>query len=72
MAEAIPTNRKLFPISGAILYQEEFNSYNSFLNSFEIEVVPTSHNNELQYYTDRTENINVENGHLVITPLKEK
>uniref|UniRef100_F6UAD5 GH16 domain-containing protein n=1 Tax=Ciona intestinalis TaxID=7719 RepID=F6UAD5_CIOIN len=28
-------------------------------------------NNELQYYTDRTDNIRVEDGHLVITPLNE-
>ena len=28
-------------------------------------------NNELQYYTDRSENVKVENGNLVITSLKE-
>uniref|UniRef100_H2Z6L9 GH16 domain-containing protein n=1 Tax=Ciona savignyi TaxID=51511 RepID=H2Z6L9_CIOSA len=52
-----------------MLYEDNFDYFDS--SKWYIEVVPTSHNNELQYYTDRTDNIRTENGHLVITPLKE-
>ena len=36
-----------------------------------MEVVPAPHNNELQYYTDRTDNVKIENDRLVLTALKE-
>ena len=42
------------------------------LNDWNINVVPNSHNNEYQYYTNRYENVHVENGVLKIIPKREK
>ncbi|CAK8673064.1 unnamed protein product [Clavelina lepadiformis] len=50
------------------IYVEDFNNG---LDDWYVEVVPNPHNNELQYYTDQSKNIDTENGHLTITPLKE-
>lgn len=53
------------------LFDEEFNGNSLDTNNWYVDVVQQSHNNELQYYTDRVENIAVEDGRLVITPRKE-
>nr|XP_002125105.2 uncharacterized protein LOC100181198 isoform X2 [Ciona intestinalis] len=55
--------------AGALIYEDNFDYFDS--SKWFIEVVSNPHNNELQYYTDRTDNIRVEDGHLVISPLKE-
>uniref|UniRef100_F7B0D1 GH16 domain-containing protein n=1 Tax=Ciona intestinalis TaxID=7719 RepID=F7B0D1_CIOIN len=52
-----------------LIYEDNFDYFDS--SKWFIEVVSNPHNNELQYYTDRTDNIRVEDGHLVISPLKE-
>lgn len=54
------------------MYDEEFDGNSLNTDNWYIEVVPQSHNNELQYYTDSPDNIAVQDGRLVITPLKEK
>ena len=52
------------------IWVENFDNLST--NDWVIEIVSNPHNNELQYYTDRKANIRAENGHLVLTPLKEK
>ena len=41
------------------------------LENWVLEIVSEPHNGELQYYTDRSENIRIEDGILKIRPLKE-
>lgn len=48
---------------------DEFDFFNS--SKWIVEVTGSPYNNELQYYTDRYDNYHVEDGHLVIKPLKE-
>lgn len=55
--------------SADILYEDNFDTLDK--SKWYLEVVKYPHNNELEYYTDRTENIDVQDGHLVITPLRE-
>lgn len=60
-----------------LVMQDEFNTegaLNSALWNIEIGTGPNEDgwgNNELQYYTDRTENVTVENGYLLITAREE-
>ncbi|XP_039256442.2 glucan endo-1,3-beta-glucosidase-like [Styela clava] len=56
--------------AGALIYDNEFDSADSTAD-WVIEVTGNPHNNELQYYTAREQNIYVENGNLVIKPIKE-
>jgi len=42
------------------------------LNDWTIEVVSNPFNNELQYYTDRSDNVKTACGKLIITPIREK
>ena len=43
----------------------------AFTENWNIEVTPNPHNNEYQYYTDRADNVRIQDGKLVLTPLKE-
>jgi len=52
------------------IWVENFDSLDR--NEWVVEIVSNPHNNELQYYTDRSVNVKTSNGHLVLTPLKEK
>ena len=53
------------------IYREDFSDLSTLAANWDIEVVPEPHNNEMQYYTDRTDNIKVEDGKLIITPKRE-
>jgi beta-glucanase (GH16 family) len=55
-----------------LVWSDEFNTAGIDLNKWEHEVNGTGGgNNELQYYTDRTENSYIENGNLVLKAKKE-
>ena len=43
----------------------------SLEDNWEISVWPNAYNNEYQYYTDRAENVRMEDGKIVITPKRE-
>ena len=53
------------------MYREDFTDPNTLQNNWDIEITPDPHNNEKQYYTDRPENIRVQNGKLIIHPKRE-
>ena len=49
-------------------YFEDFTN----LDDWDIHHVPDSYNNEYQYYTNRADNVRVEDGYLKIRPLREQ
>ena len=51
------------------VFEDDFSDFSANWN---IEVLPDSHNEEYQYYTDRSENVRIEDGKLIITPLREQ
>lgn len=54
-----------------MVWSDEFDS-NSLHSTWNVEVMGEPYNNELQYYTSRTENVKVEDGNLVITARREQ
>jgi beta-glucanase (GH16 family) len=54
-----------------LVWSDEFDSTQLNTSFWQIEVTGSPANNELQYYTNRIDNIAVKNGQLVITALKE-
>merc|ERR1712135_30606 len=56
-------------ISAKIIYEENFDKFDK--SDWILEVLASPYNNELEYYTGRSKNVRVEDGHLIITPLKE-
>ena len=58
---------------GPLIWAEEFN-YNGPVNSsvWNVIVKGDNYNNEIQYYTNSTSNVNVTNGYLIITTKNEK
>ena len=53
-----------------LVWSDEFNE-NSLNKNWNVEVLDKLYNNELQCYTNRSSNVNIENGNLVITARRE-
>ena len=63
------TVSKIFPGNSSNI-GDEFDFFNS--SKWNVVVTGSPYNNDLQYYRDNNENYRVENGALVITPLKQR
>jgi len=59
------------PVFDNLVWSDEFNNDTLNISNWNIEVIGETYNGEIQYYTDRTDNIKLENGNLVITALEE-
>ena len=53
-----------------LVWSDEFNT-NTLGTNWNVEVVSNPNNNEMQYYTNRSSNVTIENGNLVLTARKE-
>ena len=61
----------LWVVGETEVFTDDFSDPASLATNWNVEVVPNPHNNEYQYYTDRAENVRIEEGKLILTAKKE-